>query len=326
MPVALWLLATLFVEPVSARVPNPRELRYLMGIARSAIADAYFEVQSSLHGSRAIWWDWVTDSGEEGVRKVVPATTRAALPPCRPPATVTDVDVILRKPVSAEGVQGALDLRVTATTGEARLTLVERHSIRFVNGTSPIPAVPVFLEVAPTPMLSWLEEGEPVPPWPAGSAPELVARLQIDLMRVAQRADPTSNGPFQKTSECLQFIRGRPEADGRVDGDRVIYTKSVGAGRSLSYRRELGEAPAVTSPPFAELSVQELSSSGGPYARITAAEPGKPPCTVLLRVMGAELATSSFLDWSLLDPLKKISWRQFGAGSPSPSPRNAPRR
>lgn len=149
-----------------------QEQRELTNLARSAIADVYYELQKAMDESGEEWVDWCIAEGEVPQRTCSPVMTRDNAEQMTTDPTFlqfTAGDVTIRRvqglsPERArEGAMGLVDLEVVVGVRrrdprhEARLYLVCRHAFRFAPNQGPFARGGQHVALSPTPVATWME-------------------------------------------------------------------------------------------------------------------------------------------------------------------------
>ena len=148
------------------------ERRQLVNLGRSALAEAYYEMQHSLDESRVGWQDWFTSAAVPADRTLPPKETRAnaavmSLDAAALEYSATDVSVnrVQRLEVTnSDAPPGILDMRVRVTVRrrfplhEATLQMVERRTFRFEPASGPFAFAGRTVVLSPTPVATLLED------------------------------------------------------------------------------------------------------------------------------------------------------------------------
>jgi hypothetical protein len=305
-----------------------REQRKLVNLARSALADAYFELQRNFDVHKARWQDWFSIPAIGAERVVEPVSTREALRAGQEEALhyeVGDVQVVRVRPIPENAGFGLVDLKVTVRARarppdrEAVLTLVERHTLWFADNYGPIQTAGRVIEMSPTPAATQIDMGNPAT---AAAAPDehpaerALAIVHTDLTQAVQSPDRLSSVTI--TGPYTQLIVGELRSDGTIAGTLVAYRRIGDKGaRRLRMQREEGltELPGT----YDRMEFTLLDASGGPYARMTffpqtaparlgapGADAPRAPFTALVRIKGPEMIGSQIFDWSFMDGLKAV--------------------
>lgn len=150
-----------------------QEHRQLISLARSCLAEAYFELQSSLDHSRADWFDWCTDRQQPLTRSFIPKVCRENAVLMTTNAqflaySASDVTIERSMGVDPRGgpdkEQGMLDLKVTvkivraSPRHEASLTMIERRNFWLADNLGPFGSAGRHVELSPTPAATALVE------------------------------------------------------------------------------------------------------------------------------------------------------------------------
>ena len=150
-----------------------QEHRQLVSLGRSCLAEAYFELQSSLDYSRADWFDWCTQGRQPQTKTFVPKVCRenAALMTTNAQfLSYSASDVTIERSMGvdprggADHEQGMLDLKVTvkivraAPHHEASLTMIERRNFWLADSLGPFGSAGRHVELSPTPAATTLAE------------------------------------------------------------------------------------------------------------------------------------------------------------------------
>jgi hypothetical protein len=168
---SVFVLAYHFLWRGSSRTLfSVQEQRELVNLGRSALADAYFELQKSMDESGEEWVDWCIAESEAQDRTYRPAMTieNAAQMTTDARFLAYDAeDVKIRRVLgltpeeAREGKMGLVDLEVTvgvrreAPRHQARLYVVARHAFRFAQNNGPFGGRHV--ELTPTPVATGME-------------------------------------------------------------------------------------------------------------------------------------------------------------------------
>jgi hypothetical protein len=149
-----------------------QEQRELVNVARSAVAETYYELQLSMDDSGSEWVDWSISDGEVAERLHPPLMTRenAELMSADPTALRYEVDPVKIRRVTGltleqanQGKMGLVDLEVVvgvrreAPRHEARLITVARHAFRFAQNVGPFGGGGRHVVLTPTPVATWME-------------------------------------------------------------------------------------------------------------------------------------------------------------------------
>lgn len=150
-----------------------QEHRQLVSLARSCLAEAYFELQSSLDYSKADWFDWCTDRFQPSVRAFEPKVCKLNAQQMTTNAqflaySASDVTIERSIGVDPRGgpdrEQGMLDLKVTVKIAraspkhEATLTMIERRNFWLADNLGPFGSAGRHVELSPTPAATTLAE------------------------------------------------------------------------------------------------------------------------------------------------------------------------
>lgn len=149
-----------------------QEQRELVNLGRSALSEAYYEVQHSMDEGTAEWVDWCIALAVDEPRPFVPQMTleNAGLMAPDPRFLryeASDIAIHRVRGLTLEeannGQMGLLDLHVTVSVRresprhEAKLSMLARHTFRFAMSHGPYGAGGRHIQVSQTPVATWIE-------------------------------------------------------------------------------------------------------------------------------------------------------------------------
>jgi hypothetical protein len=148
-----------------------QEHRELVNLARSAVSEAYFQLQADLDVSTQKWLDWCTSSRPAKPELFKPDRTRAnAQQMSSDPNQLvyTADDVTLERVVGLDaksdgGKMGIVDFKVTVYVQRstpahaAKLSLIERRYFWLADNLGPIRGGGRHVDLAPTPAMTAIE-------------------------------------------------------------------------------------------------------------------------------------------------------------------------
>lgn len=150
-----------------------QEHRELINLARSALAEGYYELQRSLDQGEGRWFDWFTTSGIASDRAFVPVRTRENAQVMAGSGQALDYhasDVTLARIQGLDlrdlttGRLGVVDLRVVVQVKrsvprhQATLTMVERRTFSFEDSFGPFGSGGRHIALSPTPAGTFIED------------------------------------------------------------------------------------------------------------------------------------------------------------------------
>jgi hypothetical protein len=304
-----------------APAPPCAEQRVLVNLARSAIGDAFFEMQRQFDGRQASWNDWALFGKQAPPpRTVEPLSTRETLstsPVEWAAYQIDDVQVVRVRAVPDGAAFGLVDLRSTIRfrakgSVPTALTLVERHTL-MLSDAGPIRAGGRTVEVSPTPVMSALEAGTPCRA--GGPEEDALAAVHADLVQSVQRPDPGVKAAIDVAKGQTQSIVGQLLPDGNVTGRLAVYRQSPATGPSRRLERTLSGASRALPGNYAVAGFMLLDgAAGAPFARIVLRPvqgdatkvPPLATFTALVRIAGPEMLGGQAFDWSFMNPVREI--------------------
>jgi hypothetical protein len=314
-----------FASPLSsfaaALAPPCAEQRVLINLARSAIGDAFFEMQRQFDAREASWNDWALFGKEAKPRSVEPAATREGLAASAvewAAYQVDDVQVVRVRAIPDGAAFGLVDVRSTVhfrstPSAVAALTLVERHTL-MLSDAGPFRGGGRTVEVSPTAVMSAIESGTPCRA--ASPEEETLAAIHADVMQAVQRPEREPKPAIDVAKGQTQMIVGQVLSDGGVTGQLAVYRQSPATGPARRLERTLKGASRLLAGSYSAAGFMLLDgAAGAPFVRIVlrpaqAADAKSPPqatFTALVRIAGPEMLGGEIFDWSFMHPLREIS-------------------